>query len=100
MSESKETETKSVDPANNLIKEEIDLQLNWYLPAFFIIYFGSFLIPAIIFMTFIMLFYLPFFLDVRNFISLFTNLPSLIASLTLPLVIIIQSIFEWEFIYG
>jgi len=89
VSESKETEKKSTESTNNLIKEEIDLQLNWYLPAFFIIYFGSFLIPAIIFMTFIMLFYLPFFLDVRNFISLFTNLPSLIASLTLPLVIII-----------
>ncbi|MBY8991741.1 MAG: hypothetical protein KGD58_13415 [Candidatus Lokiarchaeota archaeon] len=89
MSEPKESEKETIEPNNHLIKEEIDLQLNWYLPAFFIIYYGSFLIPAIIFMMFIMLLYLPFFLDVRNFISLFTNLPSLIASLTLPLIVII-----------
>ena len=89
MEESNKIKKEPVDPANNIIKEEINLQLNWYLPAFFIIYFGSFLLPAIIFMMFIMLFYLPFFLEVRNFISLFTNLPSLIASLTLPIVIIV-----------
>ena len=89
MSETKETEKEAIEPTNNLIKEEINLQLNWYIPAFLIIYFGSFLIPAIIFMMFIMLFYLPFFLEVRNIILLFTNLPSLIASLTLPVVIII-----------
>lgn len=89
MEEPNKIEKETVAPANNIIKEEINLQLNWYLPAFFIIYFGSFLIPAIVFMMYIMLFYLPFFLEVRNFISLFTNLPSLIASLTLPIVIII-----------
>jgi energy-coupling factor transporter transmembrane protein EcfT len=89
LEESNKIEKEPVDPANNIIKEEINLQLNWYLPAFFIVYFGSFLIPAIVFMMFIMLFYLPFFLEVRNFISLFANLPSLIASLTLPIVIII-----------
>lgn len=89
MEESNKIEKEPVDPANNIIKEEINLQLNWYLPAFFIVYFGSFLVPAVIFMMFIMLFYLPFFLEVRNFISLFTNFPSLIASLTLPIVIII-----------
>ncbi|MFX1425787.1 MAG: hypothetical protein ACFFBE_04990 [Promethearchaeota archaeon] len=89
MEESKETISEPIRTDNNIIKEEINLQLHWYLPAFFIIYFASFLIPAIIFMMFIMLFYLPFFLEVRNFISLFTNISSLIASLTIPLIVII-----------
>lgn len=40
-------------------------------------------------MLYIIFLYLPYFLEVRNFISLFTNLNSLIASLTIPLVIII-----------
>ncbi|MFX0083539.1 MAG: hypothetical protein ACFE94_17465 [Candidatus Hodarchaeota archaeon] len=89
MEETEENEKDTLKTANNIIKEEINLQLHWYLPAFFVIYFASFLIPAIIFMMFIMLFYLPLFLEIRNFISLFTNLPSLIVSLTLPLIIII-----------
>jgi len=83
------TNAEKKDPSNNILKEEINLQLYWYLPAFFVIYFASFLIPAIIIMMFIILFYLPFFLEVRNFITLFTDLPSLIASLTLPIIIII-----------
>ena len=36
-----------------------------------------------------MLFYLPYFLEIKDFISIFTNIPSLIASITIPLVIII-----------
>jgi len=74
---------------NNIIKEEISLQLHIWLPIFYVIYFCSFLIPGIIFMLFIMLFYLPNFLEVSNFISLFTNLSSLIASISIPFVIII-----------
>ena len=89
MAELIKTNAEKKDPSNNILKEEINLQLYWYLPAFFVIYFASFLIPAIIFMMFIILFYLPFFLEVRNFITLFTDLPSLIASLTLPIIIII-----------
>ncbi|MFW9878709.1 MAG: hypothetical protein ACFFG0_36990 [Candidatus Thorarchaeota archaeon] len=74
---------------NNIIKEEISLNLRLWLPLFYVIYFCSFLIPGIIFMIYIMLFYLPYFLQVPDFISIFTNLPSLLASLTIPLVIII-----------
>jgi len=74
---------------NNIIKEEISLNLRLWLPMFYIIYFCSFLIPGIIFMLYIIMFYLPNFLEVSSFISLFTSLPSLIASLTIPIVIII-----------
>ncbi|MFX0021154.1 MAG: hypothetical protein ACFE9S_02435 [Candidatus Hermodarchaeota archaeon] len=74
---------------NGITKEEISLQLHIWLPCFYFIYFCSFLIPGIFFMIYIMLFYLPYFLEEPNFISLFTNLPSLIASLTIPIVIIV-----------
>lgn len=89
----KKLESKNLDqkenPKNSIIKEEISLKLQFWLPVFFFMYFCSFLIPAIIFMLFIMFFYLPNFLAEPDFISLFTNLPSLITSLTIPLVIII-----------
>jgi hypothetical protein len=80
-------QSKSTD--NGIIKEEISLQLHIWLPAFYFIYFFSWFFPGIIFMLYIMLFYLPFFLEVPDFISLFTNLPSLIASLTIPIIIVI-----------
>ncbi|MFX1488880.1 MAG: hypothetical protein ACFFBI_07025 [Promethearchaeota archaeon] len=87
MVESKEAESE--DSSEEPIKEEIELHLNWWLPAFYLIYFCSYLIPGIIFMTYIMLFYLPYLLEVKLFVSIFTSLPSLIAALTLPLIIII-----------
>ncbi|MFW9947866.1 MAG: hypothetical protein ACFFBZ_12575 [Promethearchaeota archaeon] len=74
---------------NDIIKEEINLQFHWYMFLFFIIYFGSFLIPAIIFMVYIMFFYLPYFLDTSNFILLFTQLEPLLASIFMPLIIIL-----------
>ncbi|MFX0004215.1 MAG: hypothetical protein ACFE9C_11135 [Candidatus Hodarchaeota archaeon] len=80
---------QKVNSENNVIKEEISLNLRLWLPLFYVIYYCSFLIPSIIFMLYIMLFYLPNFLEIGNFLSLFTNIPSLIASLTIPFVIII-----------
>jgi len=74
---------------NEVVKEEINLQFHWYMTLFFIIYFGSFIIPAIILMLYIMLFYLPYFLNQMNFILLFTRLEPLLASIFLPLIIII-----------
>ena len=74
---------------NSVIKEEISLNLRLWLPLFYVIYYCSFLIPGIIFILYIILFYLPNFLEIGNFFSLFTNIPSLIASLTIPFVIII-----------
>jgi len=80
---------QKIPSENNVIKEEISLNLRLWLPLFYFIYYCSFLIPGIIFMLFIIFFYLPYFLGVSSFISLFTNLPSLIASLSIPFVIII-----------
>ncbi|MFW9988770.1 MAG: hypothetical protein ACFFC3_08960 [Candidatus Odinarchaeota archaeon] len=86
--ESQSLEKKETS-GNEIIKEEIKLQLHIWLPVFFLVYYCSFLIPGIIFMLFIILFYLPNFLEVKSFSTLFTNLPSLIASIAMPLVIII-----------
>ncbi|MFX1452917.1 MAG: hypothetical protein ACFFCM_18925 [Promethearchaeota archaeon] len=87
MEEAKEMENEP--PIEDLIKEEIELNLKIWLPLFYVIYYCSYLVPGILFISYIILFYLPYFLEVRNFISLFNNLYSLTASLTLPLVIIL-----------
>ena len=83
---------------NSIIKEEISLKLHLWLPAFYVIYFCSFLIPGVVFMVYIMLFYLPFFLETQNFITIFTNLPSLIASISIPFVIIICYLIHLFFV--
>ena len=70
------------------MKEEINLQYHWYMLSFFIIYLGSLLVPIILLMGYIMLFYLPNFLNVNDFMALFTRVDSLIASMLLPIVII------------
>ncbi|MHA1988573.1 MAG: hypothetical protein ACW98D_18225 [Promethearchaeota archaeon] len=100
MGKSKKSKITSVPPTtpNGLIKEEIDLQLHYWLPLFFIIYFCSFLIPGIILTIYIMLFYLPYFLETRLFLALFTNPPSLIASLLMPVVIIICYLIHLFFV--
>jgi len=86
------------NPSNSIIKEEINLQIHWYVPLFFVIYFGSFLIPAIIFMIFIMLFYFPYFLEETSFTNIFTNLPSLLSALTLPIIVITCYLLHLVFI--
>ena len=81
--------THQKSPNNEIPREEINLQFHWYMFLFFIIYFGSLLLPAVIFMTYIMLFYLPYFLDTPNFLLLFTRLEPLLASIFMPLIIIV-----------
>lgn len=76
------------DNSETLIKEEINLQYHWYMLSFFIIYFGSLIIPIILLMSYIMLFYLPQFLNINDFYLLFTRIESLLAAIFLPIVII------------
>jgi len=70
-------------------KEEISLNLVWYLFAFLSIYLGSYIIPGIIFMVYVLFFFVPNFLDVPNIISLFTQLDSLLTLLLWPFVIVV-----------
>ena len=77
------------DNTEEPIKEEINLQYHWYMLSFFIIYLGSLIFPIILLMSYIMLFYLPNFLSINNFFTLFTRIDSIIASILLPIVIIV-----------
>jgi len=71
-----------------IIKEEVSVQLPWSLFSFFLIYFVSYLLPGILFMTYVLLFFLPYFLETSSFIALFTELYPLLAMFTMPLVMI------------
>ena len=70
------------------VKEEIKNPYFWYLIILFAIYLASLVIPAIIFMTYLVLFFLPAFLETTNFIALFTEFKPLIALITMPLILI------------
>ncbi|MFX1573326.1 MAG: hypothetical protein ACFFB0_11305 [Promethearchaeota archaeon] len=71
-----------------VIKEEIKFQYFWYLFVFFSIYLISLIIPAILFIAYIFLFFLPYFLEISNFFAIFTEFKSLIALISMPIVII------------
>ena len=60
-------------------EHEINLQYHFYLPFFAIIYLGSYFLPGIIFMLYFFLFFKPFFLDINDFFSLFTDIRPLLA---------------------
>jgi len=70
------------------VKEEIKNPYFWYLIILFAIYLASLVIPAIIFMTYLVLFFLPAFLETTNFIALFTEFKPLLALISMPFVLI------------
>ncbi|MFX1488887.1 MAG: hypothetical protein ACFFBI_07060, partial [Promethearchaeota archaeon] len=84
------TEVQSIEPESEkyIIKEEIKFQYFWYLFVFFTIFMASFLIPAFLFMAYILWFFLPYFLETTSLLSLFTEIKPLLAFLSMPLVII------------
>jgi len=69
-------------------QEEIKFQYFSFLLIFFTIYLASLIVPALIFMAYIFLYFLPHFLEIKNFFALFTEFNSLIALITMPFVII------------
>jgi len=81
-----------------IIKEEVKLQFHWYLLAFFTIYTLSFVLPGIIFTLYLHFFFTPYFLGVKNFLSIFRELNSLIILLLMPLVIIICYLIHLFFV--
>jgi len=87
--EGKETELSDSDEHNNeVIKEEVSLQFHLYIIIFAIIYYISWVIPGFVFWLYFFFPFRLFFLENIGFISLFTNLSSLITLLIMPLVII------------
>jgi len=85
---SKTEDLISNNSKKEVIKQEINLQYHWYLISFFLIFFGSFLIPGIVFTIYMIFFFVPFVLDISNFITLFTELNSILTLISLPFVII------------
>jgi acetyltransferase-like isoleucine patch superfamily enzyme len=71
-----------------VIREEINLQYHWYMLIFFIIFFGSILIPAFLLIMYVEFFYLPYFLNSSSIISIFTHIQPLVASIFMPFVLI------------
>lgn len=69
------------------IREEVSVNMAWFLFSFLVVYMGSLLLPGIIFMIYILYFFMPFFLDVNDFFILFTDF-SLIALLSFPMILI------------
>ena len=86
------------DTDKEVIKEEIKLQFHWYIFSFTVIYLTSFLVPGILLMTFILFYFLPNFLEVNNFIYIFTELNSLLALFLMPIVIIVAYLLHLFFV--
>ena len=77
-----------IDTAEEVIREDVNMQFSLYITIFLLIYYGSWLIPGIGFFAYLIYFFLPNFLNIGNFISLFTQLNSLLALISFPLVLI------------
>ncbi|TXT57078.1 MAG: Bacterial transferase hexapeptide (Six repeats) [Promethearchaeota archaeon] len=75
--------------SKRVIKEEIDLQFHWYLLMFFTIYLFSWFFPGILYFGFFALFYYPYFLSLKDFILIFTQIESILVVFFFPVVLII-----------
>ncbi|MFX0021167.1 MAG: hypothetical protein ACFE9S_02505 [Candidatus Hermodarchaeota archaeon] len=78
------------DPPDNnkVIKEEVSLQFHLYILIFAVIYYSSWVIPGICFSAYFLQIFITYVLDVPNFFMIFIELSSLLALLSMPLVII------------
>ena len=85
-----ETEIESSENGskNETVKEEIKFQYFYYLVMLFTVYLGSLVIPALLFMWYMIFFFLPNFLGISNFIELLTEFKPIIALTSMPLVLI------------
>ncbi|MFX1569589.1 MAG: hypothetical protein ACFFCV_14610 [Promethearchaeota archaeon] len=87
MDSREETSSESI-PRKRSIREEIETQYFWYLFVLFSIFLASLLIPAIIFIVYVVFFFLPYFLEATNFFAIFTQFKPFIALISMPLVLI------------
>jgi acetyltransferase-like isoleucine patch superfamily enzyme len=85
--ESKEGDSSNIsDSVEEVIKEEVNLQYHLYITIFGLIYYISWVISGIGFFAYVLLYFLPNFLEVENFFSLFIELKPLIALIMTPLI--------------
>lgn len=91
-------ESNSSDTHQDLEHKEISFQYHLYILIFAVIYFGSFIIPGIVYMLYYLLIFQPLVLENPDFISLFTELNSLLALMLFPIVMIVSYVLHLVFI--
>ncbi|TFF99924.1 MAG: hypothetical protein EU541_03715 [Promethearchaeota archaeon] len=91
-------EIKNQDTSNSNKKQEINLQFHWYALGFSTIYLGSWLIPGFIMWIYLQYLYVPFFLNIKNIIIIFTSLEGLIASISFPFIIMVCYLIHLFFV--
>jgi len=84
-----ESEPPSVDnPENHILKEEVKLQFYLYIIIFFFIFYSSWVIPGLFFFWYLVQVFLPQVLEISNLLVLFTEIDSLIAFISMPIILI------------
>ncbi|MHA1988210.1 MAG: acyltransferase [Promethearchaeota archaeon] len=76
------------NPENHILKEEVKLQFYLYIIIFFFIFYSSWVIPGLFFFWYLVQVFLPQVLEISNFIVLFTEIDSLIAFISMPIILI------------
>jgi acetyltransferase-like isoleucine patch superfamily enzyme len=84
--ESKSKASKILKP--DVHREEMSYSLILSFMILLTNYLGSFLVPIVVFMLYFFLYFLPNFLEISNFIIIFTEIEPLMALITMPLVLI------------
>ncbi|MFX1352469.1 MAG: hypothetical protein ACFE8V_14630 [Promethearchaeota archaeon] len=79
-------------------REELSVQYFAAIVILLTIYLASFLVPISLFMLYVFYYFLPYFLEIPNFISLFTEIKSLIAFLTMPIALILCYLIRLLFV--
>ena len=84
-----ESESPSADNTeNHILKEEVKLQFYLYIIIFFFIFYSSWVIPGLFFFWYLVQVFLPQVLEISNFLILFTEIDSLIAFISMPIILI------------
>lgn len=81
-----------------VLREELSVQYLSSIIILLTIYLASFLVPISLFMFYVFLYFLPNFLEISNFISLFTEIKPLIAFLSMPIILIVCYLIRLLFV--
>lgn len=84
--ESEPPNTDTVE--NHVLKEEVKLQFHLYIIAFIFIFYSSWVLPGICFLSYFLQIFIPNVLEISNLLAIFTEINSLIAFLSMPIILI------------
>ncbi len=80
---------ESVEEKKEVVKEEVNLQIHWFLFSFLMIYYFSYLLPGAIFLLYVLVLLVPYVMETPQFLTLFTNIDSLLILISFPFVAIL-----------